>query len=267
MAKENDRALRFYHEVLGLKHLHYGLWNDDDEVSFENLKAAQQRYEDYILDSIPEDAHSILDVGCGTSSLTQHMINRGLDVEGLSPDEAQMKNFTSKLQVPFHHSRFEKFSNDKIYDCLIMSESAQYIPVKKLFANAAKHIKDDGYLMVFDYFLRDNASGLFAKSGHNYQQFVSESQNAGFIIEKEEDYTDATLKTLELGNDFADKAKIAIELFTDKPRRRHPRLFRLANWLIRKKVNHLNEQLQLLDTERFKANKKYVFFIFRKQRS
>ena len=45
-------ALRFYHEVLGLEHLHYGLW-DGEALDHEGLRQAQERYlerlESYIL--------------------------------------------------------------------------------------------------------------------------------------------------------------------------------------------------------------------------
>ena len=47
MSRKNDRALRFYVEVLDLERLNYGLWLEDDELSLTNLKKAQKRYEDY----------------------------------------------------------------------------------------------------------------------------------------------------------------------------------------------------------------------------
>ena len=61
MSKKNDRTLRFYHEVLGLDYLHYGIWDMEDELTIDNLKKAQQKYEDYIIESIPQDTKKILD--------------------------------------------------------------------------------------------------------------------------------------------------------------------------------------------------------------
>jgi len=43
MSKKDDRALRFYNEVLGLDSLHYGIWQPDDAVTIDNLRLAQTR--------------------------------------------------------------------------------------------------------------------------------------------------------------------------------------------------------------------------------
>ena len=42
----DDVGLRFYFEVLGLSHLHYGLWSDADPMTLEGLRRAQERYLD-----------------------------------------------------------------------------------------------------------------------------------------------------------------------------------------------------------------------------
>ena len=39
---KNDRALRFYRDVLGLERLHYGMWLPDDPLTMEALQAAQK---------------------------------------------------------------------------------------------------------------------------------------------------------------------------------------------------------------------------------
>ena len=131
MSREDDRSLRFYNEVLGLDHLHYGIWKGDEELTLANLKVAQLRYEDLLVSKLPQQARKILDVGCGTSTMTKRMLDMGLDVHGLSPDETQKNNFTHNLNAPFYHSFFEAFESEEKFDCLIMSESAQYIPPKK----------------------------------------------------------------------------------------------------------------------------------------
>ena len=60
---KNDRALRFYRDVLGLERLHYGMWLPDDPLTMEALQAAQKRYEDFLIEKVPEGVR--VDSGCG----------------------------------------------------------------------------------------------------------------------------------------------------------------------------------------------------------
>lgn len=264
MSQANDRALRFYHEVLELEHLHYGFWNPEDDLTLENLRKAQQRFEDFLVDNIPQQVQTILDVGCGTSAMTRRLLASGKEVEGLSPDEHQKDIFTSELNVPFYHSTFERFTPSKQYDCLIMSESAQYIPYQQLFQNAKASLKPGGYLMICDYFITDDASGLFAKSGHNINKFMQEAEKTGFNTAKEEDVTDRVLKTLDLSMNLVNRTRIALDILTEKIRTKHPGLTKLVAWLMRKKIQKTEAQLDLLDSAKFKKYKRYQFVLFQK---
>ena len=265
MSKQNDRALRFYHEVLGLEHLHYGLWTEADVLSIEKLKEAQQRYEDYLIDQIPKGARKILDVGCGTSAMSARLQKMGLEVEGMSPDITQQGNFSEKLDIPFHHCCFEDFSAAKKYDCIIMSESAQYISCERLFQNAARCIGSNGHLMVCDYFVLNAASGVLAKSGHNLEQFMNTAAVNRFKIVKQENLTEKVSKTLDFARLFVDKTVLALNIVTEKFRTRHPYLTRFLFFVFRKKRKSTEEQLELLDSNKFKRNKKYMFVLFQLQ--
>ena len=72
-SKQNSRALSFYSNVLGLEHLHYGIWEQQDELTLANLKDAQERYQQAIIDLMPpaDDTVLVLDVGCGTGELSK----------------------------------------------------------------------------------------------------------------------------------------------------------------------------------------------------
>ena len=52
-AKRNSHALKFYSDVLGLEHLHYGIWHESDALTLANLKAAQERYQRAIIELLP----------------------------------------------------------------------------------------------------------------------------------------------------------------------------------------------------------------------
>jgi len=259
---KNDRALLFYRDVLGLERLHYGLWLDDDELTMDNLKVAQLRYEDLLIDSIPDDAKSVLDVGCGSGELCLRLKEKGYDVEGLSPDLNQEKMFEEKVGTGFQYTRFEDFKPSRQYDCIIMSESCQYIPLDRLFVVALKALKPGGHLILCDYFVTDQNAGILSKSGHDYSAFIDTAKNSGLKIIERRDITKEAARTLDIAMLWADKILLGAEILTAKARARNPKLTRFLKWCFRKKIKKAFDQKPLLDSEKFCAAKRYEFFIF-----
>lgn len=266
MAKStNDRALRFYNQVLGLERLHYGLWQPEDELTFDNLKAAQQRYEDLLTGSIPAGTKTVLDVGCGTGVMSAKLKSLDYEVEGLTPDIHQKKLIEKKVDIPLHFCRFEDFKPAKTFDCIIMSESAQYIPLPKLFNVAKQTLSPNGYLMVCDYFVLNHARGIMAKSGHNYDAFLSAAMANNFNVIQSQDISRQTAITLDMADDYCNRVLLAVDIATEKIRSRYPRITRMIIGLLGKKVREMNDQRQLLDSELFKANKRYQFMLLQSE--
>ena len=265
---KNDRALRFYSEVLGLEKLHYGIWEDSDERNFEGIRKAQQRYEDFLIDKIEEvfpltNQTRILDVGCGTGAMSENLFKKGYKVEGLSPDLYQKEEFEKRTPVKFHLARFQNFQPEHPYEIVLMSESAQYIPLSKLFDKVKQCLQSKGYLMVCDYFTYNSATGPLAKSGHNLEAFLELAKNSGFKIIKQEDITQKTIPTLDAAKIFTDKYVLpAISIASEKFQEKKPFLFKSVRWIFRKKIAKAYDNITLLDSSEFAKNKCYMFFLF-----
>jgi len=263
LSKENDRSLRFYHEVLGLEHLHYGLWEPDEALTLENLKIAQQRYEAFFVGRLPAGATSVLDVGCGTSALCRRLRDAGYAAESLSPDRTQGERFRAELNLPFHACRFEHFEPGHRYDAILMSESCQYVPLDRITDQVKRCLKPGGHWLICDYFVQDHAKGRIAKSGHRVSEFKSRARAAGFETVEEVDVTEAASRTLEIANDAIERMILGGEILTEKFRLTRPRLTWLIARLTRKKWKKLQEERVLIDPEAFRNNKRYLFIKYR----
>ncbi|MDQ1362740.1 MAG: hypothetical protein QG652_600 [Pseudomonadota bacterium] len=257
-----NTALRFYHEILGLDALHYGLWKNDP-FNMEGLKTAQERYTDHLLSYFPANVKVVLDAGAGTGATSEKLKSRGYDVEALSPDPYQKYLFEKNRSVHFHLAKFQDFSPKKKYDLVLMSESCQYIPMDGLFTNV-KRCAPGGYLLINDYFITRPDNTPMSKSGHNMDVFFRKAREHGFEIIKEEDITDQAAVSLDLAKNWVDRYVLpSIDLVTYSFRHKHPKLFAILRWLLRGKIRKFNDDLMLLDSSHFKRVKRYKILLFR----
>jgi MPBQ/MSBQ methyltransferase len=93
-----DNVLKLYSETIRSSFLHYGFWDNPNEISLESLtlhdlKNAQLRYAEHLCSYIPSDVNSIIDVGCGIGGNADYLLSKGFEVEALSPDNYQKKSY------------------------------------------------------------------------------------------------------------------------------------------------------------------------------
>ena len=66
------------------EHLHYGYWPDDLAIIPENVGKAQDLHSKLIMDTIPEDVETILDIGSGSGGLAEKLIDKYKDQLAMS---------------------------------------------------------------------------------------------------------------------------------------------------------------------------------------
>jgi MPBQ/MSBQ methyltransferase len=257
-----NTALRFYHEVVGLDHLHYGLWNGEP-LTLDGLKIAQDRFSRHLLTWIPDGVRSVLDVGCGIGSTARLLKTGGLDVEGLSPDPYHQSAFVERTGAPFHLSRFQEFQAPRPYDLVLMSESAQYIWLDRLFP-AVIGSAPGGYLLVADYFTVNGDQGPLGRSGHPLADFMADARDCGLDLLRREDITDRVVPTLDLAKTWVERyVDPCLDLASDHLARKTPRLVRLVRSLLRRPIERAARLRTLIDSANFRQEKRYLILLFR----
>ncbi|MDQ3415481.1 MAG: methyltransferase domain-containing protein, partial [Verrucomicrobiota bacterium] len=147
--------LFFVTEVLQLNSLHYGYWAEPSTAAqhildLRDIQQAQEQYTRELLQVIPADVQSVLDVGCGIGDNARAMLSRGLKVTALSPDENHKRYFEDirTQNLTFHSSRFEDFETDEIFDLVLMSESQNYFDAEIGLKQARRYLRAGGYLLI-----------------------------------------------------------------------------------------------------------------------
>jgi len=260
MTKMHSRELGLVlaQQLLDVEDLHYGLWDDDLELTLGNLALAQQRYNDMLIAQLPkpEGEIRVLDVGCGTGQLLRQMLDRGYSADGVIPAKDLGDAVRGKVadrcgyQARIFECGFEEFPAEQCrghYDGVLFSESFQYISPLASLPILQTILKPGGFLLIADFFKRDMPERASLDpgfgGGHPLKDFYAAMKRTPFVPVKDEDITHRVSPNMELVNDLLmHRLKPASLTVGRYLRGRYPLLTRLALSLLRKKLDRLNHK-------------------------
>jgi hypothetical protein len=163
----------------GVRHLHYGLFDSDDE----SIEVAQERSTRLLLEHIPPSPARLLEVGIGLGTTLKRLLDSGYDAEGITPDLAQIEMARAAHgDLPVHGSTFENFAPRSRFDAIVFQESSQYIDAATLFSRARRITNRVVVLDEFALRVTDPPAAL-----HSLERFLSSAAENGFRKEKEID--------------------------------------------------------------------------------
>ena len=264
-----DIGLKYYVRMTKSDYLHLGYWNPGEELTMENLRRAQERYIAHLISFIPQGVRTVLDVGCGVGGNAIRLRKDGYAVEALSPDPSQREMFIEKTrdEIPFHLTRFEDFEARTKYDLVLMSESVQYIKVREGFEKCRHCLKEGGFLLTADYYLRKPLprENVMSESGHVEEEYLKAAREYGFRVVRSDDITPYVIPTLDLGRLVYDTyAKPTIELIHDVLKTRLPTLYKVGRFFVGRRIAGLFKYEQLIDSGLFAQHKRYMIYLFQR---
>ena len=264
-----DLELFLYSKIMKNDMLHYGYFENPDiegeEISVKAIEEAQIRYAQNIIDQITDTSNLILDIGCGMGGLSNLIIQNGLKVEALTPNENQIRHIKTKYpNITCYQKRFEDFDTNNVYGTIINSESLQYIPLNKAFEKADKIVKPCGTWIIADYF-RFNDSGI-NKSSHIFDDFIAKTNEYGWEITYQQDITPNILPTIKLAFMYAERFLLPVTHFVfEKIRFKKAWLYYLIQDFKQVVDCKITKELASVDPVKFRNEKKYMLIVLKKK--
>ena len=199
-----DLELFFCTEILKLTSLHYGYWEEREKLKEEGtkltldcLRNAQQKYTDILIEAIPKNVKSILDVGCGIGDVSRVLSKLEYDVTAISPDSNHAKYFEDYLsKLTFLQTKFEDLNIDNRFDLILMSESQNYFPTEIGFRQCATLLLPKGYLLVSGMF-KKNSRSEFTEITNTIEDYAKTAEKHGLLLIENVDITQNILPTID----------------------------------------------------------------------
>ena len=280
-----ELGLLLAHQLLSVDDLHYGLWEADLPVTLTNLRVAQQRYTDLLLERIGRQtagisAARILDVGCGTGHMVQRLRERGFRVDAVNPSAALNEIVRERLQAIGDDSTvlletaFESIPDHWManqYDLILFSESFQYIPIAEMFGRLSGLLAAGGQVVICDFFKTvpcgpNGAGDPGIGGGHDLEDFYRRARQAGFAIELDEDLTARVSPSIALLDDWMrNRFAPATATVNTWLLGQYPFTTRLLKWLLYRKLARIQTKYMSGNRSQamFERTKSYRLFVLR----
>jgi 2-polyprenyl-3-methyl-5-hydroxy-6-metoxy-1,4-benzoquinol methylase len=263
-----DLELFICTEVLKLKSLHYGYWEQPDELNIANVRKAQTRYTETLIDFIPQGIKTILDVGCGIGDLSRELARLGYNVTAISPDKNHSKFFDKiPSNLSFVNNKFQLFESEQKYDLILMSESQNYFDPELGLQQCKKLLNIGGYLLISGMFRKDDT----VKIGDVFnieEDYIERADKLNIKLVKKQDITSKVLPTME----YAQRCLVEYV----NPSIKTAKHFLLSNssfksrvmiWVFSRELKKFNKiinyYMQRTNPEFFTANVKYLRLLFK----
>jgi SAM-dependent methyltransferase len=196
---------------VGTSDLHYGYWPEDLPPEIRNLPRAQEIYSLFLLDHVPANARRVLDVGSGGGSIAARLIDRGHNVDCVSPSSAlndQAKTLLGDRAQVFE-CRYEDFQNADMYDAILFCESFQYVNTQQALARTCSQLRSGGTLVISDVFrlpIPDSPIG----GGHPITEFRQIASEFPLRLLTDQDITSYTAPTYTVIDDAFNQVLLPI---------------------------------------------------------
>ncbi|MFS1525907.1 class I SAM-dependent methyltransferase [Microbulbifer sp. 2304DJ12-6] len=268
-------------QLFQVEDLHYGFWEIGEQPSFQNLQRAQENHTEFLLKHIITQgtAGKILDIGCGIGNTTQKLLSQGHRVDGLVPSEWMARIARKKVSPFANHDRGKVFfcpledlpvtRLQEKYTLVFFSESYQYVNMQKAFSVIDKILIDQGKVVIFDFFKKDNAKGKSPlKGGHSLRQFYEIVTDNGYIMTENIDVTKNLSPNLTLVNEMLVQRLIPFSNSLDNfLSHKHKLTYRLIKWLLRKKIDKAKfKYSEQRNAENFQKYKSYRLIVLTRKK-
>lgn len=232
-------------QILGTDHLHYGHWTDDLEVELKNVPLAQEKQSEFIASHIPEGVKTILDVGCGVGKFAEMLIGRGYEVDCVTPSpylsDLARKRLGDRAEV--HTCGFEELNTDRRYDLVLFSESFQYIPLEIELKQVMRYLKDDGHLLLCDFFKKEDRGEKLISGGHKLTEFREEIAKHPLEELEDIDITAQMAPTIDIESRlFANVALPIRDVALQYLDGTHPLVAKIIRWKFKKKMEKMDRK-------------------------
>jgi len=256
------------HHFLDMDDLHYGYWPEGLPVVPRNLAAAQAHYTDLIVSHIPPGVRTILDVGCGAGNNARKLLDRGYQVDCVSPNGFLTSVAKQVLdgRATVFETRFQELETDRRYDLVLFSESLLFIrPLDVAFAKARSLLTPGGHLLITDIFKIPAEGKSPIGGGHQLPVFRETMARHPFVARADVDMTDGIAPTFDLlDRAYREAIQPAYQLLLARLSDRYPWVMKLVRWKFREKMlryeqKHFSGRRDGAHFKRFKSYRLQLF--------